>query len=173
MSEPFVGEIKLFALNFNPRGWLACNGQLLSIQQNAALFSLLGTTYGGNGTTNFALPDLRGRAPVHYGTGFGQTLVMGEAIGAETEQLILNQVPLHTHAMKGTSAAGGAALPNGHVLAAVTIAADHHYGADTTVQPLNPSSIESDGGGVPHSNMQPFLVMNYCIATVGVFPSRN
>jgi microcystin-dependent protein len=173
LATPFLGEIKLFALNFAPRGWHFCDGTLLAISSNTALFSLLGTFYGGNGTTNFALPNLKGRAPAHFGNGQSQSLTLGETTGVETVQLTLPQVPLHSHAMKGTSAAGGAPLPNGHVLAAVTIAADHHYGLDTTVQPLNPSSIENDGGGAAHSNMQPFLVMNYCIATSGVFPTRN
>ena len=173
MASPYLGEIKLFALNFAPLHWHFCDGTLLAISSNTALFSLLGTTYGGNGTTNFALPNLMGQAPAHFGSGFGQTLTLGETTGVETVQLTLPQVPLHSHAMKGTSAAGGAPLPNGHVLAAVTIAADHHYGLDTTTQALNPTSIENDGGDGAHSNMQPFLVMNYCIALSGTFPTRN
>jgi microcystin-dependent protein len=168
LAEPFLGEIKIFSFPWPPRGWALCNGALLSISQNAALFSLIGTQYGGNGTSNFALPDMRGRTPIHFGPIYTQ----GEQDGVENVTLTLNQMPLHNHTLMGASA-GDKTLPNNAALANVPVSTDFHYAPDSPTQTLNPSSMQYLGGGIPHNNLQPFLVLNYCIATQGIFPSRN
>lgn len=166
MSEPFIGEVRLFGFEFAPRGWALCAGQLLSIQQNQALFSLLGTTYGGNGTTTFALPDLRGRVPVHIAT----NIPLGQMAGEESHTLISNELPAHTHQTFGDSGAASSPTPTGNVWAT---AANTHPFAATANTPLSDSAIAQQGGGQGHPNMQPFLVCNYCIALQGIFPSRN
>lgn len=171
MSEPFIGEIRMFAGNFAPRGWQFCQGQLLSIAQNSALFSILGTTYGGNGMTTFALPDLRGRVPLGPGQGLGLSpRTLGEQGGVETVTLISTQIPAHTHALNASSATpttadpGGALLPTG---------ASRIYAGGAPSAQLSPTSIGVAGGSQPHQNMQPFLAMNYIIAVEGIYPSRN
>lgn len=163
MATPFLGEVKMVSFNFAPKGWAFCNGQLLSIQQNAALFSILGTTYGGNGTTNFALPNLQGRVPLHMGGAFTE----GQVGGAENVTLNINQMghghPVSATATATTNTAGGnfpAAAANN----------DYGTGADTA---MNPAIVSQAGGSQPHSNLQPFLVITFVIALQGIFPSRN
>lgn len=164
MTEPFVGEVRLMGFNFPPRGWAQCNGQLLPINQNTALFSLLGTTYGGNGTTNFALPDLRGRLPMHVGQGPGLSLRdQGEIGGSEAVTLLTTQLPAHTHANGIADVERTTNRPTG------IPARGGAYAATATASVASGAA----GGGQPHENMPPFLVLNWCIALQGVFPSRN
>ena len=172
MPEPFLAEVRLFAGTFAPVGWAFCNGQLLPISQNTALFSLLGTTYGGNGQTNFALPDFRGRIPMHPGQGPGLSLHdLGEVGGSESIALLTSEIPSHTHTMSGSSANGIADAPANHVLAR-SPAAVNQYGpnADTN---LAAQAIDPAGGGQPHNNMAPSLGLSYIIALSGIYPSRS
>lgn len=176
--EPFIAQITLFAGNFAPRGWAFCNGQVLSIAQNTALFSLVGTTYGGNGQTTFALPDLRGRVPIHPGQGPGlSTYSLGQVAGSETVTLTTNQIPAHTHNLMGSTANGSAPSPAGNALAqsydANTLNNVDTYAAGPATSALHPSSISATGSSQPHSNIQPYTCINYIIALEGVFPSRN
>jgi microcystin-dependent protein len=172
MSNPFLGEIRLFAGNFAPSGWALCEGQLLAISQNTALFALLGTTYGGDGQSTFALPDLRGRVAVHQGAGPGLSQrVIGEQAGAETVQLTPGQMPGHTHAPVASSAvAQTAAPPGGSVLASPAI---NVYDTGTPAAAMAAEAIASAGGSLPHENMAPFVALSCIIALQGVFPSRN
>jgi microcystin-dependent protein len=172
MANPFLGEIRLVGFNFAPVGWHICDGSLLSIGSFSALFALIGTNYGGDGKANFALPDLRGRTPIHFGGDrFGNTYVIGQQTGAETVPLTQNTFPGHNHPFQGTTTAGDVANPNGHVLAH---SASAHYAAPSNpTVALNPASVQPTGGGQPHDNLQPFLALNYCIALQGVFPSRG
>jgi microcystin-dependent protein len=174
MSEPFIGEIRVFAGNFAPVGYAFCNGQLLSIAQNTALFSILGTTYGGNGTTNFALPDLQGRAALGQGQGPGlQPYVIGEIGGEETVTLTVAEMPVHSHALEG-AASQSTAAPGPSVVLGTTSGLVPAYGGANAITPLAPGAISPPpGSGQPHENMQPYLVLNYIIALVGIFPSRN
>jgi microcystin-dependent protein len=165
MADPFLSEIRVFSFNFPPKGWAFCNGQLLQINQNQALFALLGTTYGGNGQTTFGLPDLQGSVPIHMGNGF----VLGERGGEQTHTLSISEVPTHTHVASGTSDSGDTVIPGGNLLGA---AADL-YGPATNLTPLAPASLANAGGSQPHENMQPYLVLNFCIALQGIFPSQN
>ena len=169
MSNPFLGEIRLFPWNFAPFGWALCDGTLLGIAQNTALFSLLGTMYGGNGQTTFALPDLRGRTPIHVSNNFSQ----GELDGQEQVTLTIATMPAHQHTFFGTSAAANSKAPAGHTLTKDSVAGDNFYAPDTTPFAISPQSIGGMGGNQPHDNMQPFLVLNYCIALRGIFPSRG
>ncbi len=164
MSEFFIGEIKIVSFNFAPKSWALCNGQFLPIAQNQALFSLFGTMYGGNGQTTFALPDLRGRAPLHVGSAY----VQGQAGGEETHTLTQNEMPTHMHFAGATTATGRAASPAGGVFAA----ARGHYAESGDVV-LNPAAVSSYGGSQPHENMPPYLVLNFIVAIQGIFPSRN
>jgi microcystin-dependent protein len=171
MSSPFVGEVKMFAFNFPPRGWAFCFGQLLPISQNTALFSLLGTQYGGNGTTNFGLPDLRGRTPIHRGTlPGGSSYVQGEIIGEEVHTVTLNEMPIHGHTPNASSAAAALALPTGNTWSPT---AANAFGTTAPNTTMNPASISPIGGNLPHENMPPYVVVNFCIALQGIFPSRN
>jgi microcystin-dependent protein len=168
MSDPFIGEIILFAGNFAPRGWAFCAGQILSIQQNTALYSILGTTYGGNGTTTYALPDLRGRVPMGVGQGPGLTpRSLGEVAGTESVTLNANEMPAHVHPLPASTHDSTTKNPQGNVPAY-----NGSYGtpasADTTMSPSTQS-----GGSQPHGNMQPYTGLNYIIALEGIFPSRN
>jgi microcystin-dependent protein len=168
--EPILGMIMMFGGNFEPKGWAFCHGQTLPISQNSALFSLLGTIYGGDGVTTFQLPDLRGRVPMHFGTGEGLTpRVLGEVVGSETVTLSPTQVPPHSHDLIVANIAGDNDRPAGDMLARSQIYTDK---TDVTV-PLNPLSVSLAGGGQPHDNMQPSLCMNYIIALAGIYPSRN
>jgi microcystin-dependent protein len=172
--SPFIAEIKLFAGNFAPRDYAMCNGQLLPISQNQALFSLIGTMYGGNGTTTFGLPDLRGRVPIHQGQGPGLTnRVLGEMGGSETVTLTANELPPHTHNLQANTGPGTSVAPvNGAVLAAST-ARDKVYGTAVPNAVMSAQSIGPAGSGLPHANMQPYLAVNFIIAIQGIFPSRN
>ncbi len=165
MGTPFIGEIKIVSFNYAPRGWALCNGQLLPIAQNQALFSLLGTMYGGNGQTTFALPDLRGRAPVHVGAGFNQ----GDRAGEEAHTLITGELPTHTHAVSASSGAPNQGSPTGNAWATL----NNGYSTGTPNAVLGPSAIGAGGGSQPHENRQPYLVLNFVIALQGIFPSRN
>jgi microcystin-dependent protein len=175
MADPFLGEIRLVGFNFAPTGWHICDGSLLNISAYSALFALIGTFYGGDGTTNFALPDLRGRTPIHYGAdGFGNTYVIGQQAGAETVTLTQSTMPGHHHPLQGTTAAGDVASPNGRVLAQPASSHTLLYAAPSNpTVALNPASVQPTGGGQPHDNLQPFLVLNYCIALQGAFPPRS
>lgn len=174
-TEPFIGEISIFAGSFAPRGWAFCQGQILSIAQNTALFSLLGTTYGGNGQTTFALPDLRGRVLVGPGQGPGlQSYVQGQMGGQESVTLLSNQMPMHVHptSVAVSSNAGNSAAPNGRTLAASDQRNDQYtdQGANGN---LGGVSSGTAGGSQPHENRQPYLCINFIIAVEGVYPSRN
>ena len=175
MSSPFLGEVRCFGFNFAPKGWATCDGQLLSIQQNTALFALLGTTYGGNGVNTFALPDLRSRTPLHFGQGLGLSpYSLGEPIGVETVTLVSNQLPQHSHPLIGVNVTADKRPPTGRSFANDSSATADFYappGGSTTT--LSPSTVTATGGSAPHSNMQPYLVVNFCIAMQGIFPSRN
>jgi microcystin-dependent protein len=174
MSEPFIGQITLFAGNFAPRGWAFCQGQILAIAQNTALFSILGTTYGGNGTTTFALPDLRGRVAIQQGQGPGlPPYQLGQVGGEPTVTLTTNQMPMHNHTLNVDPNSGDQITPQGHVLAAEASGAAAVYSAAQPAAAMNPAAIGMAGGNQPHDNMQPYLALNYIIATAGVFPSRN
>jgi microcystin-dependent protein len=174
MAEPFVGQIIMAGFNFAPRGYATCDGQLLSIAQNTALFSLLGTTFGGDGRVTFGLPDLRGRVPVHQGQGPGLTnRTMGEVSGSETVTLISTQMPMHNHLVSVTNVAGALPTSNGNFLATSGDTNVPIYRPTSDGSTLNPQSIGLAGGNQPHNNMQPYLVINFCIAMEGIFPSRN
>ena len=165
MSEPFLAEIKIISWNFPPKGWAFCNGQFLPINQNQALFSILGTTYGGNGQTNFALPNLQGRTPIHMGAGH----TLGERGGEQGHTLSISEIPTHTHTFNASSAGANVAAPGGAILAQ---AANTYTGA-TNLTSMLPASIANVGGSQAHLNMQPFLTLNFCIALQGIFPSQN
>jgi microcystin-dependent protein len=165
MAEPFLGEIKAFSFNFAPKGWALCNGQLLPINQNQALFALLGTMYGGNGQTTFALPDLRARTPIHVGAGFSQ----GQRSGEQAHTLTHAEMPAHGHPAQGTTTNADSPIPAGNLLGA----ANNAYAPPANLTPLHPSSITTVGGGQAHENMQPYLTISFCIALQGIFPSRN
>ena len=167
MGTPFISEIKIVSFNFAPKGWALCNGQFLPINQNQALFSLLGTTYGGNGQTTFALPDFRGRAPIHQGSSF----LLGQASGEEFHTLTPNEMPQHAHSAQGSGLNANTGNPVGNVLAGVPSFMYRSKASNPTA--LHPSSISNTGGSQPHENRQPFLVLNVIIALLGVFPSRN
>ena len=169
MTQPFIGEIRFFSFNFPPRGWATCGGQLLSIQQNQALFSLLGTQYGGNGVQTFALPDLRSRVPMHRSASNPQ----GTVSGSENVTLLQAQVPAHTHSLMGTTAAGNARPPAGRTFSADTSDNFDFYATGNPTTALAPASIAPAGGSQPHSNLQPYLTLNPSIALQGRFPSRN
>lgn len=172
MSEPFIAEIRIFAGNFAPRGWAFCNGQLLPISQNTALFSLIGTTYGGDGRTTMALPDLQGRAPMHPGRGPGlSSRSLGESSGVETVTLTEAEVPNHTHAMNASPSPGEAPSAAGNALARGV--GGSLYGNAASLVDLASQALPSAGGGQAHNNMQPFLAMNFIIALVGLYPSRS
>lgn len=170
MSEPFLAEIRIVGFNFAPRGWATCDGQILPINQNQALFSLLGTTYGGDGRTTFALPDLRGRTPAHVGNADGgMTITQGQKSGEETHTLSVGEIASHAHQAMGSSAQANNNDPTGHVLAqSGTI-----YGPASSLTPMRAGSIGNVGGGQAHDNMQPYLALNFVIALQGLFPSRN
>jgi microcystin-dependent protein len=172
VSEPFIGEIRIWGLNFAPQGWAFADGQLLPISQNTALFSLFGTTYGGDGRTTFGLPNLQGRAPMHPGDGPGLTTRrLGETGGVETVTLTDAQMPNHTHTLRASTALGDEPAPGGHTLARAV----GSYQSDSTsnLVSLSSGAIPSAGGSQPHGNMQPFLTLRFCIALVGIYPPRS
>ena len=173
MSDPFLGEIKLFAGNFAPRGYALCQGQLLSIAQNSALFSILGTTYGGNGVNTFALPDLRGRVPVQPGQGPGlSSYTLGEMAGVESTTLTSNNMPIHTHSLGAVAGPGNTNSPVSAFLAAGSPEANP-YAVGSASTTLSTQAIGTAGGSQPFSLLQPYLCLNFIIALEGIFPSRN
>jgi microcystin-dependent protein len=172
MADPYIGEIKMFAGNFAPRGWALCDGQLLNISQYDALYSLLGTTYGGDGRTTFGLPDLRGRVPIHVGTGPGLTpRTQGQRGGAETVPVTLPQLPSHAHGSASMNAASESS-PEGNLLG-YTSSTHIYRGGDPGPYSMQAGSIGSVGGNQPHTNLMPSLCVNFIIALTGVYPSRN
>lgn len=173
MADPFIGEIRMFGGNFAPLGWAFCNGQLLSIPDNDALFALIGTTYGGDGVSNFALPDLRGRVPIHMGAGPGLSpRVLGASAGTETETLITNQLPVHDHVFVGTSSAASANGPQ-NALVASPGSIDLYRPATVPNQALAPNAIGLTGGSQPHDNIQPYQCISFIIALEGIFPTQG
>jgi microcystin-dependent protein len=176
MTQPFLGQVQAFGFGFAPRHWAMCNGQIMAIQQNAALFSLLGTMYGGNGVTTFQLPNLQSRVPMHFGTSPGGTYTQGQPGGEENVTLNINTMPAHTHFFIGSNANAAALAPQANTALAKSAipsgTADTFYGSGA-LQPLNAASISHVGGNQPHTNIQPYLAINFCIALFGIFPSRN
>jgi microcystin-dependent protein len=168
VSNPFLAEIKVVSFNFAPRGWALCNGQLLPINQNQALFALLGTTYGGDGRQNFGLPNLQGRTSMHAGQGH----VLGEKAGETQHTVSMPEMPLHTHSANATSSPATTSAPSSSVMLAQSTASSL-YGAANNLQPLAPISNGQTGGSQAHTNTQPYLVLNFVIALQGIFPSRN
>lgn len=170
MADPFVAEIRMFPFNFAPKGWAACNGQILPVSQNTALFSLLGTTYGGNGQSTFALPNLNGRTPVGAGQGPGLSLYdLGQAGGSETVGLQVSEIPQHTHGLSGVDALGDRDVPNGPLAQSSIRSSLYAAASDTT---MAPGALASTGSGAPHNNMSPHLALGFYIALQGVFPPR-
>jgi microcystin-dependent protein len=177
MAEPFLGEIRLFSLNFAPKGWAMCNGQTLPINQNQALFALLGTTYGGNGTSTFQLPNLQGRVPVGFGDGIGLSPYnLGQVGGEINHTLTLNEIPSHGHTYHCKSTVDNSPTPTspvGNYWARENNGDAPYSSTGASLSNMHPSAVGNAGGGQPHSNQQPYLVINFCIALSGVFPSRN
>jgi microcystin-dependent protein len=167
MAQPYVGEIRMFAGNFAPAGWMFCEGQLLPISENETLFQLLGTTYGGDGESTFALPDLRGRLPLHQGNGF----ILAETGGAEEITLSVSQIPAHTHPMLTSQTAATTSDPTNALLAIAPLPTTFAYGTDNPLTPLSATSISSVGGSQPHTNFQPYLCVDFIISLFGIFPS--
>ena len=167
MAEPFLSEIRIFSFDFPPKGWAFCNGQLLPINQNQALYALLGTTYGGNGQTDFALPNLKARVAIHEGV-----TTLGNAGGEEAHTVTLNEMPQHQHFLMATPVTGTGQIPGPTVMLANSGNYEQYRAASNPV-PMNAGSVTSVGGSQPHENRQPYLVLNYCIALQGIFPSQN
>lgn len=172
MSEPFIAEVRIVGFTFAPRGWAFCDGQLLPINQNQSLYSLLGTVYGGDGRITFALPDLRSRTPIHVGRADGgSNHPLGQKSGAETVTLSVTEIPQHDHELMASANAADQRDPTGRVFANADVSA--YRDPTSAVQSMSPISLGSTGGGQAHQNMQPYLALNYCIALSGLFPSRN
>jgi microcystin-dependent protein len=168
MATPYIGEVKIVSFGFAPKNWTQCNGQLLPINQNQALFSLLGTTYGGNGQTTFALPNMQGRVPIHVGAGF----VQGQAAGEVAHTVTTSEMPAHNHFVNATTNKATTATPSASLVLAQSTGANL-YAAASNATPMDPRATSNVGGSQPHSNQQPYLVLNFCIALQGIFPSRN
>jgi len=170
MSEPFLAEVRIVGFNFAPRGWAFCDGQILPINQNQSLYSLLGTTYGGDGRTSFALPDLRGRVPIHVGrSNGGGDHRLGQKSGEETHTLAANEMPQHDHVLQASNTDANTQVPTGHVFARAL----NVYANPGTTVTLRSGTVVNVGGGQAHENMQPYIAVNFCIALQGLFPSRN
>jgi microcystin-dependent protein len=165
MGTPFLSEIRIFSFGYAPKGWVQCNGQLLPINQYQALFSLLGTTYGGNGTQNFGLPNVQGRIPLHFGDGFS----LGELGGEQNHTLLNNEIPAHTHLWNASNAAANAPGPSGNLLGGVLA----YNNSASNLVAMNSGQLSNFGGSQPHANQQPYLTLNFCIAISGIFPSRS
>jgi microcystin-dependent protein len=174
MADPFVAEIRIYPFNFAPKGWAFCDGQLLPLSQNTALFSLLGTTYGGDGKSNFALPNMQGNAPMHPGQGPGLSLHdLGETGGAETVTLLESEIPSHSHALMAQGAPADTNVPVGDSIARVIGATPYLAPAGAPLVSMSDSALPPAGGDQPHNNMQPYLTLNFCIALQGVYPPRT
>lgn len=169
MAQPYVGEIRMFAGNFAPAGWMFCEGQLLPISEYETLFNLIGTTYGGDGQSTFALPDLRGRVPLHFGSGF----TLAETGGVEEVTLTVSQIPSHAHPLLASSGLATSSSPQGNVPAAAGIVNIDAYGSDAPTTTVSPLSVTSTGGSQPHTNFQPYLCLDFIISLFGIFPSQT
>ena len=170
MSEPFLAEIKIVGFNFAPRGWAFCDGQILPINQNQSLYSLLGTTYGGDGRTSFALPDMRGRVPIHVGSSNGSSHPLGQKGGEDNHTLNMTEMPAHKHELKATNDNATSTSPGNNLLARSGV---NFFRDLTTPTSMNTNAVTRRGIGQPHENMQPFLALHFCIALQGLFPPRN
>ena len=171
MSEPFLSEVRMFSFNFPPKGWAFCNGQMLPINQNQALFSLLGTNFGGNGQTTFALPNLQGRVPIHTGPSYPNP---GNSFGEAAHTLTQQEMPMHTHNVQGTTNAASSPTPLGNLLAAVDSSTfQNAYAPAGNLAALAPGTVTNTGGSQAHENRMPYLAITFCIALVGIFPSQN
>lgn len=177
MSEAYMSQIMAYGFNFAMKNWAFCNGQVLGISQNSALFSLLGTTYGGNGQTTFALPNLQSRVPLGFGTNINVNYPLGELAGLEQVTLTLSEMAAHNHMFVGASSGGNSFVPRADSAPAAVIKSgnpgDNFYAPAASLQPLNPGSISLTGGNLPHTNIQPYLALNWCICQYGIYPSRN
>jgi microcystin-dependent protein len=171
VSDPFVAEIRIFPFNFPPTGWAWCDGQLLPISQNTALFSLLGTTYGGDGKSTFALPDLQGRAAMHQGQGQGSLYDLGQTGGSDAVTLLASEMPTHNHNVQVSQVPADQPVPTNLLTATTT--SDNVYGPAQNLQPMAPEALAPAGGDQPHNNLQPYLTLYFCIALQGVFPPRG
>ena len=173
MSDQFVAEIRIFPFNFPPTGWAFCDGQLMPISQNTALFSLLGTTYGGDGKSTFALPDLQGSVPMQPGQGQGLSLRdLGEMSGVESVTLLQSEIPVHTHTLRGSNQNGDTPFPANNTLARYGNFNAYHQTTNANLVTAAPEALSPAGGSLPHNNMQPYLTLNFCIALQGIFPQR-
>jgi microcystin-dependent protein len=173
MADPFVAEIRIFPFNFAPRGWAFCNGQLMPISQNTALFALLGTTYGGDGKSNFALPNLQGATPLHPGQGAGLSLRdLGQQGGSEYVTLLQSEIPMHSHILRSSADDGDLNTPGGQRVLAASLNGQA-YGPAANQTSMSMNTLALAGGSAPHNNMQPYLTVNFCIALQGIFPSRG
>jgi microcystin-dependent protein len=171
MTDQFIGEIRMFGFNFPPKGWAFCSGQLLPLSQNTALFSLLGTMHGGDGKSTFALPDLQNSAPMHQGQGSGLSIrTVGAMGGTETVTLLQSEIPAHTHQARATSTPADVSSPTATTPLARSTGKTAYAASDGSNQPLHPSAVAPAGGDLPHTNLMPYLVMNFCIALQGVYP---
>jgi microcystin-dependent protein len=174
MSEPYVGEIRLLAFNFPPAGWLQCDGALLAISEYETLFNLIGTTYGGDGQNTFAVPDLRSLVPIHMGQGSGlSSYVIGQTGGVESVTLTSNQIPAHNHSVAANSSPANNADPGGAFPASGSAAGGNNYSKTTDAATMNSSMVAPAGGSQPHTNIQPYLVINFCISAFGIFPTQS
>src|SRR2546421_6335742 len=169
MAQPYVGEIRMFGGNFAPAGWMFCEGQLLPISEYETLFNLIGTTYGGDGQSTFALPDLRGRLPLHQGNSF----ILAETGGVEQVTLTVSQIPAHTHPLLATGNFADKPSPQGNVAAALGVPNVFAYGTDQPTTPVSPASVSSTGGSQPHTNFQPYLCVDFIISLFGIFPTQT
>ncbi len=174
MGDPFVAEIRIFPFNFAPVGWAFCDGQILPLSQNTALFSLLGTTYGGDGKSNFALPNFQGNAPMHPGQGPGLSLHdLGETGGSDTVSLLESEIPSHSHALMAETSAPDSPIPDNHSLASIDHGLGYRGASGAIVVQMNDNAVAPAGGDQPHNNLQPYLTLNFCIALQGVYPPRT
>jgi microcystin-dependent protein len=174
VSSPFLAEIRIFPFNFAPTGWALCNGQLLPISQNTALFALLGTTYGGDGKSTFALPDLEGSSAMHPGQGPGLSLHdLGKVGGTDTVTLLQSEIPVHTHTLRGTNTTGDNPTPGGNTLARPGSTNIYQQNSTANLVPMAPQALSIAGSSLPHNNLMPYLTLNFCIAMQGIFPPRG